>query len=792
MATRKYSSEDIQTFVGLEKVRKFPTMYIGSTDADGLFLILRELLDNGVDEFTAGRASSIQAYIPVKGSKDNTYYVLDDGTGVPQGIKKIPVEVSGKTVISKMETMQAVFGELHTSGKHSEAYGASMGVHGVGAKGTNALSLTFDVYTYYKKQWYHIGFEKGKLTQAVRKVKRPAKNPFGKVTKGTLIVYKPDPSIFSAKNFGIGLAYEWSEISTYLNPKLKVSITHNKETKTFYSERGPLDYLDNRLATLKAKPINDAIFQHTSALVDIVVSFTDYEGNDLKGFTNGLFNGEGGTHINSVQSAMYRAVKEHAKKKQEFTAHEFRDGLVGLVNAKLSGAKFSSQAKVRLADERMSGDFEEEVYELAVTFFKANKKLAETICERCTKLKELKSKFKASRKVLQELNKVKRLGLPAKYSPAHPSTKPKDRELILVEGDSASGGLKNARFKHQAILPLKGKIANALKSEKVLESEEVINILAAIGFEPNSKDPYGRMNVGKIICLADPDPDGPFVAGTKVNVVKDGQEQTLPIEELVSLNFKVQTVVSSKGEVGLRDATCNLVGYTTDLVELRVGKSKYITDENHNWPVINFKPYDVSEGTVVQRGILHYKKAKDLRVGDRILDIKGSKDKHTGHTYSVVNKLRKTQVKEPVPVYCLTVPSTGNFVLPSGVVSSNCHINSLLLTLIYKYMPDLIDKGMVYVADAPEFYCEHKGKLYVGDTLSEVRSALEKVKVKNPVINHIKGWGEVDEEELLHFALNEKTRKLIKIELGSNSDNFEKLMNDDVEYRRNFLGIGDD
>lgn len=624
MAKKKYSSEDIKTFVGLDKIRKFPSMYIGSTDEDGLYLILRELKDNVIDEFTAGRASTLRFYVPQR-KENEYYYVQDDGTGVPQGVQNIEVEVSGKTLTSKMQTMQAVFGELHTSGKHSDAYGASIGVHGVGSKGTNALSTRFEVFTKYKNKWYYIRFDKGKLVQAVRRIKQPPQDtPLGKLTKGTIIRYKPDLSIFSAKSFNIQTALEWAELSSYLNPKLKIEVITKKETKSFYSENGTADYLDLRLRELKAEPLGKT-FTFTSEICDIGVVFTSYDGNGFRGFTNGLQNSEGGTHVNSTQTVMYEVVKTYATRRQEFTAHEFREGLVGLVNAKLSNAKFSSQAKVRLTDERMDAPLKELIRPEIEKFFKANEKLAKEICERCAKLKELKTKFVASKNVLRRVNQVKRIGLPAKYKAPHPSVKKDQVELFLVEGDSAAGGLKTVSYKHQAILPLKGKIANALKQAKVLESEEVINILVAAGIDISGKG-NNKLNVGKIICLADPDPDGG-------------------------------------------------------------------------------------------------------------------------------------------------------------------HINTLLLTLFYRYAPELIEQGYIYVVNAPEFYAEVKGKLYWGDTLSEVQEQLTKAKVRNATINHIKGWGEVDTEELLHFALDEKTRNLVRIEMGDRTEYFEKLMNEDVEYRKGLLGI---
>ena len=380
MKVRKYDSKSITSYAFPENLRRFPSMYIGSTDSHGLFLILRELLDNAVDEYLADRATAVQVYFD-----EGSYWVHDNGTGIPQGIKKLKVMVHGKEVVSKMPTMQAIFGTLHTSGKHGEAYGVSRGVHGCGSKATNALSLSFKVWTKYQGDWYHIAFAKGKLTtDGVVRAKPPKNQPFDKIVKGSLIYFEPDTSIFTAKKFAGSLISEWSKITSYLSPKFKITLISSKNPKkpiVYYSENGPRDYINERIDELKVKPIKAKLyFEAHNELVDTVVAFTDYDGCDLKGYTNGLANAEGGTHVNGVQNGMMRALKPFAKKKHKFTAHEFKDGLLGIVNAKLSGAKFSSQEKIKLADPRFDKDFEDWIYKQATIFFKKNPKLANELC----------------------------------------------------------------------------------------------------------------------------------------------------------------------------------------------------------------------------------------------------------------------------------------------------------------------------------------------------------------------------------------------------------------------------
>lgn len=807
MATKKYTSDDIRMFSGLDKVRQFPSMYIGDTADTGLYLILRETKDNVVDEVTAGRATTLKYVIPTKANEP--YWVLDDGAGVPQGIKKVPVEVSGKTVISKMPTMQAVFGELHTSGKHSEAYGASIGVHGVGAKGTNALSKSFEVWTNYKGTWHYISFAKGKLTsKGVIEQAPPKDAPFGKIKKGTLIKFVPDTGIFTAKKFAESMALDWSEITAYLNPGIRISHTYGKNTQEFYSERGPLDYLEKLVERHKcARLTEDTVNLNidvpgmelgdgttlTPASAVVVMCFTDYDGFGLQGFSNGLRNSDGGVHVTGVTQGLLRAVKDYAKRGQVFTGHELREGLVGIVNARLQGARFSSQAKVKLTDERFAQQFEDKIYEALKKLFAKNKALAQMICERATRLNKLKNEFKASKQVLKEINKTKRMGLPVKYAGyTNPRTPVADRELFLVEGDSAAGTLKKIRLPHQAVLPLKGKITNAMRAKDALASEEVINILVAIGFDPKASDPYEKLQVGKIICMSDPDPDGPLVGSTQVQVKIDGAPWVGPIEELVGTQgIKVQSVVYSNGRHSLSHCNANViqVGVTQELINTEVvmedgSKVKYQAAPSHMWPVMHYKAQDVREGiaTVNEKNGMGFKRAEHLKPGDFIVHVDSPKGAR-------VSKTKRMKLKEAVPVYCFNVPQTGNFVLPSGVVSSNCHINTLLLTLFYKYLPGLFERGLIYVIDAPEFYAEHKGKVVSGDKLSEVQEKLAKLGAKNTAIRHIKGWGEVDPDPLAEFCVHD-TRRLLKMQLDPNTDaDFEQLMNDNVEYRRQLMGI---
>ena len=201
---------------------------------------------------------------------------------------------------------------------------------------------------------------------------------------------------------------------------------------------------------------------------------------------------------------------ESKKRNHTFTLNEVKEGLVGLVNVKLSSPQFDSQTKEKVVDERANIPVKDAVLKALTEFFKANKALATSLCDRATQLKDLKSKFVASKKVLRELKNIQRSGFPSKFSSSSKAP-PDKRELYLVEGESAGGSARQARDKdYQEVLPLKGKIINSVKGvpSKVLESQEILYLMACLGFSPDIADPYSKLRVGKIMILADPDPDG--------------------------------------------------------------------------------------------------------------------------------------------------------------------------------------------------------------------------------------------------------------------------------------------
>lgn len=691
----KYTSESIETLKFPDLIRKNASMYISATDENGRWLICRELLDNALDEFLANRNKIAVLFE----QPDGSYWVLDGGSGIPQGTKTFTVNVNGKNVTSKMPTMQAVFSEMHTSGKfRSEAYAVSVGCftgdtkvclvdgstvtfdclyklwckdrtpiaidtwntetdcaesgfithvqlskytsdladvyvngekirctidhpffvrrlgviasvqaahlqkgdvlvcndgvqrtvtridfiqlkekvpvygmtvnnchtyfvapgvlvsnsHGVGSKGTNATSDFFDVYTCYKGNWYNIAFEKGILKTPVTKLAKPPKSPNGKLlNRGTAVHFKPDKSIFQGKSeINMRFAHQWAEITTYLNPGFTVVIQDKKGKQTkYFSKLGAVEYVNKILEKLKAEA-EPKKFEFKSDLVDVVVAFSNAEGLNLNGYTNGLINSQGGKHVDTVCSCIVQALKKFARKKDTISAYDVKEGLVGIVNMKLHKAEFSSQDKARLTDDRAGKDFEDLLLPQVEKFFTSNKALAIRLCEKATKLSQLRTQFKASKKVVQALNAAKKKGMPAKYAPYDARSKVQDRELLIVEGESASGGLRKKRRPYQALAPLRGKIQNCVFPDTLIKTKEgdrricdINSDFIGLGYDENTKSfawtkmckPFVTKRVSELVELTFDDGTSILVTGDHLVLTDQGYVKAEDLTESMEI-----------------------------------------------------------------------------------------------------------------------------------------------------------------------------------------------------------------------------------------------------------------
>jgi DNA gyrase subunit B len=495
MSKKIYNESSITYFkTDLAKIRSKPNMYIGPTDGTGIFTILREVLDNANDEVKAGRNDLIEIWV-IK----NQLWVADKGVG-------IPVELHSK---AKISTLTHVLTNLQSSGKmDGNAYTAAVGVHGVGVKASNALSKEFKVWTFREDQggWHYTAFAKGKEISPVVKSKAPVLPNGEKPKKGTVICFTPDKGIFGKHTMPLDNLKAWCDINAYMNPKLKI-ILHTKKTTVYFYKDGIKSWLAKKLQELKAEAALPKPISHSSSTLDIVITWTNLEGSNVEYYTNTVRNVDGGVHTNAFHAALYDSLKPYMTKKTEFSTADIREGLLGIVNVKINAPKFASQTKEKLVDERVAKPCYNECLQVLSAYFKANKTEATNLCKRAAEIRALTQSFKASKKLVAAVNKASKKQS-TKLADIVGNSPIEDREILIVEGDSAGGTAKMARDKkHQAVLSLKGKPLNVMEAQadKINNNQEIVDIFSAIGFDLEN---IKSIRYGKIIFLCDPDVDG--------------------------------------------------------------------------------------------------------------------------------------------------------------------------------------------------------------------------------------------------------------------------------------------
>lgn len=509
MAKETYSEKNVKVLIGLKAVQAKPGMYIGLTDSTGIGTIGREPLDNIVDEYKAGRGKSVTLLIDTKAWK---FYTIDTAGGMP--VKTHTLEIEGRKI--KESALKSLVSRLHAGAKfETGAYENAGGTHGVGLKATNALSKHFEVTTFRDGAWHYTSYSDGVEKKGVTKTSKAPKLPFGiKAKKGTVIHWIPDLKYFD-KGTKIPVDYfeQWCELAAYLNAGLEVTLVVDGKRKDWKFKDGVKDFLSAQCKKLKAEVTGKPfVITEKGFPAEIAVAFTDAEGDNIEAYTNSIHNKHGGLHVDILKACIYNAVIKYANSKQTFRKDDVLEGAVGIVNAKLDAPRFSSQDKAQLVDGRVNDMLPGPLQKQLDAFFAANKSLAKSLCEKAAAVREAKAEFTASKKAIAALNagKKKGMNMPAKFAGA--SCSPDKRETFLVEGDSAGGTAKKARDRsYQEILPLRGKILNVMKTRDVnaaFNSDEVLFMLRALGFDPTKKNPLDHLRTGKYIFLTDADVDG--------------------------------------------------------------------------------------------------------------------------------------------------------------------------------------------------------------------------------------------------------------------------------------------
>jgi len=506
MATEQkdYNAESIKILEGLEGVRRRPAMYIGGTGKDGLHHLVYEIVDNSVDESMAGFCKIIKITL----NKDGSCTVEDDGRG-------IPVEVNKQY---KKSALEIVFTKLHAGGKFDkDSYKISGGLHGVGASVVNALSTKLIVQVRRDGKIYEQVYKRGNAQDDVKAVGK-AKDSEG---TGTIVTFFPDPEIFSTIEFDFAVLKKRLQEIGFLNAGLKIVLEdlRNGKKEEFYYAGGLIEFVQH--ITHSKSPLHKPIYfkkQQGTTVVEVAVQYTESYNENIFGFVNTINTTEGGTHISGFKSALTGVINDYAKKKGmlkdvDIEGDDTREGVTAIVSLKLADPQFERQTKTKLGNSDIKGVVDSLTTTALSEFFEENPSIANKIVQKAIASAKARDAAKKARDLVRRKNALGFSGLPGKLADCS-SKKFEKTELYIVEGDSAAGSSKMARDKEfQAILPLKGKILNVEKANpvKALSSEEVANLITAVGTGVKENFLQDKLRYNKIIIMCDADVDGQHI-----------------------------------------------------------------------------------------------------------------------------------------------------------------------------------------------------------------------------------------------------------------------------------------
>lgn len=510
-----YNANEIQVLEGLEAVKRRPGMYIGSTDVRGLHHLVKELVDNAIDEAMGGYCTHIEVTI----HPDNSVSVRDNGRGIPVGYHE-------KMHKSALEVALTV---LHAGGKFGgSGYKVSGGLHGVGLSVVNALSSKLTAEVRRDGVVYRQEYVNGDPVTGVEQV-----GTYGDDTgSGTTITFLANDQIFDTLDYNYDTLRGRMRELAFLNKGVAITVTDQRtdpvQSKKYCYEGGIISFVEH---LNKSKDVlhEDVMYFEGSkddparqqvASVEVAMQYnTDYN-ESVFTFANNINTAEGGTHLQGFRSALARSINDYARKykllkdnEANLSGDDVREGLTAIVSVKLVEPQFEGQTKTKLGNSYMKSLVDNVVGNGLGFYLEEHPQTARLIIDKCITASRAREAARRARDLTRKKTGLENISLPGKLADCN-SNEPEKCEIFLVEGDSAGGSAKMGRNpEFQAILPLRGKILNVEKTrlDKMLANNEIRSMITAFGTGIDTEFDESKLRYHKIVCMTDADVDGAHI-----------------------------------------------------------------------------------------------------------------------------------------------------------------------------------------------------------------------------------------------------------------------------------------
>ncbi len=788
-----YTADNIKILEGLEAVRKRPGMYIGDTAMRGFHHCVYEIVDNAIDEALAGFCSEIKVIIHV----DNSVTVIDDGRGIPVGIHQT----------EGISAAEIVFTKLHAGGKFNEeggAYKVSGGLHGVGAAVVNALSSTLKLEIKKDGKVHKLEFAHG-----VAKSPLAIVGDCGKDESGTAVTFKLDPELFEVHEFDYERLINRFREMAFLNKGLKIAVKdeRNDKKEVFHFDGGLAEfvtYLNRAKKAIHTKPV---YFFHSrdDYEIEIAMQWTDSYSETLTGYANNINTPGGGTHISGFKTALTRVLNNYAKDnnlikgKVTLTGDDMREGLTAIISAKMANPQFEGQTKDKLGSSEVEGIVNSLVGEKFKQFLEENPAVGKTVIRKSMDAAAARDAARRARELTRRKSAMDFAGLPGKMADCQEKN-PELCEIYIVEGDSAGGSAKQGRDrKHQAVLPLKGKILNVEKAryDKMLASDEIKMLVRAMGTSIG-KDHFdiSKLRYHKIVIMTDADVDGSHIRTLLLTLFYRQFVEIIERGHLYIAQPPLFKYKKGKTEQYLKDEKAlekYLISIALNNAEMKI--DGVMKEEDNVGIILNkYKAFN----SLLDSYEKHYD--KDLLnqiIKQSKLDVGNLKARNVlDGIVSELNEHFKAIENETLKKYSFDIeddPSHESHLIRVTIVGT---LRTKKFKLSHHFMDstEYADLLNHYAGIKSYFSSEFK---YKTDKLDETFASLEEFAdfvissgKQGAYIQRYKGLGEMNPDQLWDTTMNPEFRTLLQVKIEDTvvaDQVFSVLMGDQVEPRREFV-----